>query len=468
MMEKPRNRRLNVFTVLLAIMALAAAGLYIRNALRQTHLEERSRWQQEFGAIATEASASVVAISVDQPSGITRLSIRGSGSGFILDAKGFIVTNEHVVHEAERITVTLSDHRKFQAELVAADPRSDIAVIKIDADGLRPLPLAAPDSWAVGDVIIALGNPMNTGADGEAVATFGHINRLDQRLSGELDHKTDRYYNNLLQTDALTLPGSSGGPLVNTQGQVIGINTAMGTAKQTGKQFGFAIALDIPAQQRIGDLMAGHAVAYAFLGVHLLEIDAKTQERLALKDISGALVQTAMPGTPAQRCGIRKGDVIRAINGKRVYRPEDVMATVNHHPTGKQIKVTVLRMAEGLPQEHTFTVTLTQRREADLRGYAEEGKQPSVVAWGVEVKPLTDWRRTKLGLKPFQAGLLVYAVDADSEADFSGIVPGAVITRIDGYRVDNLQNFAIKARDYASLPDLELITPKPENTTEKP
>ncbi|MBN2211534.1 MAG: trypsin-like peptidase domain-containing protein [Sedimentisphaerales bacterium] len=455
-MDQPNKRNLNVLIVILALVALVTAVLSVSSYLTR-HRGDQAHWQQQFGAIAEQAGRSVVAITSEQETGIPSLTTMGAGSGFIIDPAGYLLTNEHVVHKAERITVTLADRRKYEAMLVAGDVRSDLAILKIECDGLIALPFAAPQSWSVGDVIIALGNPFNTGADGTAIATFGYINGLNKKLASDVDPYNDRFYDNLIQTDAMIQPGNSGGPLVNLRGEAIGINTAMGQIGTTGLQFGFAIALDERTQKQIQALITEGEITHAFLGVQVVAVDRKTQQRLDLKELSGAAVIRVLPGTPAMEGGLRVGDVIRGINNQRIYNPDDVIGTVNDLSPGSEAAILVLRREGEKVTERTLKVRLARRRNGLVRGIIEESGQDDVTCWGMTVKPLTPWRRTMLGLSPQQRGVLVYEVLSGSPAEAAGLTPGVIITAIGGEPIDNLDDFVIKAGFEEALGKMEWI-----------
>ena len=421
---------------------------------------EEILWQVKLGPVAKQAAQSVVAISTDQRANEPGVNLRSAGSGFVVDAqKGFILTNEHVIHGADQITVALFDQRKYVARVVGADARGDIAVLKIEADKLVALPLAPPGKLAPGQMVVALGNPLGTGSDGRAVATFGVINRLNQKLSAFEDPSLNRFYNNLIQTNAQILPGSSGGPLINEKGDAVGINTAMATAVRSGQQFGFAIALDQPTLARVADLQNGASPQYAFLGVNVAEIDPGTLKKVALKEISGAMVDPVLLGGPAQEAGIRNGDVLRAINGERIHSPDDLIAFVNQLTPGATIQVEVLRSVRGQPRDLTIPVTLINRSLADLNGFSQESRQESVHVWGLEVKPLIPWRRQQLGLEPSRRGVLVYNVDSESFAERQGYRPGMVISRVGEYPVDDLEEFIRAAARYQNAPRLEVLDP---------
>jgi len=461
-MNRPRSY---ILIVILSICAICSATIYIWNFLSATGTEEIAGWKKQLSPVIEKANQAIVALEADQPLGDRGLIARNCGSGFIIDPAGLILTNEHIIHGAQRIIATLADQRKYQANLLASDMRSDIALLKIDADNFICLAIAPPEQLAIGQLVIALGNPLGTGSDGTAVATFGRINRLKQKLNPPLDDENDRFYDNLIQSDARILPGSSGGPLINELGQAIGINTAIATALVSGRQFGFAITLDETALGKIAHLETGRTKEYAFMGVETSEIDEYTQKMLGLKDLSGVKVRLVLPGSPAQTASLQTGDVIRAIDGRRMHSPDELISCLNHYQVGQTVAIDILRPSLTnyiTAEEITIPVRLAQRTLADLKGYKHEAKLNSIIAWGMEVKSLTSWRKYKLNLPPNQTGVLVYQVKPGSPADRKGIKAGAVIIKIaQQYNVVDLADFGDIARKYRTIPTMELLPAQP-------
>ena len=462
-MAQTNNRHVRVLVLLLTLCATVALAWYASRQWRAFNISAGESWQKEFAPIIAGAAKSVVAIETEQRT-VVGLTIKNAGSGFIIDSAGYILTNEHVVHEAESIRITLGDKRRFVAQLVGGDARTDLAVLKIDAANLPASEIVPVDDLTVGQVVIALGNPLGTGSDGKAVCSFGLINRLDQRLSDSPDDRNDRYYDNLIQTSAVTLPGSSGGPLIDEQGRTIGINTAMGAGVQTGRHYGFAIPLNRPIIHKISQLKAGISSHYAFLGIEVAEPDEKTQERLGLKDISGALVSLSLLDSPAQQAGIRSGDVVRTINHEKIFSRNDVISYVNRCRPEQVIEIELLRAIPDQPgraQEITIATALATRSLRDLRGYQQEARVDSKVIWGMELKTLTAWRRLKMNLDPTQGGVLIYDVMPGSQAERRGIRPGSIIVALGKDKVDNLADFAIVTKMYRFMPHIELLAQRP-------
>ncbi len=363
-MTKYRYMRLNFFTIVLAIVALTVSGLVVieRSFSPQSAITVQNhnwvRWQEEYGQTAAEA---VVAIESDKNLPQGDQIVQNSGSGFIIDPSGLIVTNQHVIEGAQTIRVTLHDKRTFIAKPIAADRRRDMAVLKIDLDNLPILPFGIAEKLVVGEPVIAMGNPLGTGADGTPVPTFGLINRL----GANLNPVEGRIYDNLIQTNATIMPGSSGGPLLNSKGKVVGINTAMGTGVKSGAIFGFAILLDLPTIDLIQKLSIGQIAPHAFLGVApAYQIDTATQKRLGLKDISGALVGYVEPKTPANIAGIKKGDLIRSIGDQRIFNRNDLFSAINRYKPGQTVIIKLKRGINGTSKDISLKVLLTGRKES--------------------------------------------------------------------------------------------------------
>jgi len=350
----------NALTVLLAVSGLVAAVTFVQQYNRSLKTDNMEIWYEHYGHVVERVSKSVVALEVELERAGSNIMDQNCGSGFIIDPAGYIVTNEHVIQHSKRIRVILLDKRQYVAVVVATDPFADLAVLKIEADDLTALPFGPMDMLTPGQIVIAMGNPLGTAADGRAVASFGHINRLNQNLRSALDHETSRTYHNLIQTSAVTLPGNSGGPLVNTMGQAVGIVSAVAGLEH---QFGFAITLDSGTIDKIEKLKQGRTIAYPCLGVNLASmVDRNTQERLGLKELSGALVAYVFPQLPARKAGIRPGDLIRAVNSRRIYSPNELIERINQCQPNEIIRIELLRGAVGRSRLLTIPVELTAQK----------------------------------------------------------------------------------------------------------
>ncbi|MDD3653640.1 MAG: trypsin-like peptidase domain-containing protein [Desulfotomaculaceae bacterium] len=266
----------------------------------------------------------------------------GLGSGFIVSADGYILTNEHVVSSADTIEVTLSGRNEpYPAKKIGADHDLDLAVLKIDAENLPTIPLGNSDSIRVGDWVIAIGNPYGL----DHTVTVGVIS-----AKGRPVNMRDRNYKNLLQTDASINPGNSGGPLLNLKGEVVGINTAINADAQG---IGFAIPSST-VQSVINDLINKGSVDHPWLGVYLQTINSEIAQYLGLEDQNGALIAQVANGSPAEKAGLKRGDVVVEYNGNKITNPNELTDLVSETPVGSQVEIRFIRGGEN----KTVTATI--------------------------------------------------------------------------------------------------------------
>ena len=292
--------------------------------------------------LAARAEPSIVSIhdSIAQTDLFGRqVEGQAAGTGFVLSADGYIVTNNHVIDGATDITVKFSDGDQVTADVVAADAGSDLAVLKADRGGLRALPLGDSDALQVGDQVVAIGNALDL--SGQPTVTTGIVSAKDRSLT----EPNGEHLANLLQTDTAINPGNSGGPLLDMNGNVVGINTAIAGQAQN---IGFAIAIN-PAQTLIDQLRAGQVPDHALLGV--------ATQPVPRADGGGAQVIEVQPGSAAAHAGIHPQDVITAIDNAKINGPDDLAAAITTHQPGDHVDVTYQRG----DQHHTVTVTLDTR-----------------------------------------------------------------------------------------------------------
>ena len=273
---------------------------------------------------------------------------RSTGSGFVIDPNGLIVTNAHVVESAGSIQVRLADGRRFPATVVGRDNRVDLALLKIEGAGrLTVLPLGDSNRLRVGELVLALGNPFGL----EQSVSFGIVSRKGAPLTVAAPGF------DFIQTDAAINPGNSGGPLVNMSGEVVGVNSMVA---RTGS-IGFAIPSNL-VKMLLPQLASKGRVDWGWLGVAIAEVTEDDIERLKLREPKGVLVRSVMPGEPADKGGVRADDVILGIDGTRLESPRDLQRVVSSTPVGKRVRVVLLR--EGQETELEVTIGLYQEREA--------------------------------------------------------------------------------------------------------
>src|SRR5437667_1526372 len=270
-----------------------------------------------------------------------REDTRASGSGVIVDAKGYVLTNNHVIENAQDITVRLSDGRKFTAKLVGRDPKTDLAVLKVDAPALLPVAeLGDSDQLRVGQWAIAIGNPFGL----DRTVTVGIVSATARNRVGVAT------YENFIQTDASINPGNSGGPLLNLDGKVIGINTAIVAA---GQGIGFSIPIN-EAKAVMAQLIAKGRVVRGWLGVVIQDLTDELASSFGVREREGVLVADVMKGGPAETAGLRPGDVVVELDGTRIHEVPDLQRHIANVAPGQRVRLRVVR--EGAPQRVTVTV----------------------------------------------------------------------------------------------------------------
>ena len=275
---------------------------------------------------------------------------RSTGSGFVIDSNGLIVTNAHVVEQAEWIQVRLADGRRFNGRTVGLDNRVDLALVRIDAKGLPVLPLGDSNRMRVGEFVLALGHPFGL----EQSVSFGIVSRKGQPLTVAAPGF------DFIQTDAAINPGNSGGPLVNMAGQVIGVNSM---AARNGS-IGFAIPSNL-VKLLVPQLAAKGKIEWGWLGVSIAEVTDEDVPRLKLREARGVLVRGVMPGQPAAVGGVKADDVLVAVDGTPLESPRDLQRVVSSTPVGKRVRLVLLR--EGRETEVEVTIGLYKEREARER-----------------------------------------------------------------------------------------------------
>jgi len=356
---------------------------------------------------------------------------RNLGSGFVIDKKGFILTNNHVVEKADEITVKLADGKSFLANIVGRDPKTDLALIRIESDQeLTPLPLGDSENLEVGDWVIAMGNPFgldNTVTAGIVSAKYRHIG------AGP--------YENFIQTDASINPGNSGGPLLNTRGEVIGINTVI--FSQTGGSIGIGFAIPINMAKEILEQLRTGRVIRGWLGVMIQKVTPELKAKLGLEEESGALVADVSSGGPAEKAGIQRGDVIVFFNGKKINEMNELPYLVASTPIGKTVPVKVIRKGK----EKTVEIKVGELKEEkkEPESGAKSGAESRL---GMRVEDLTPQLAKNLGLPPEAEGVAVVQVDVGSAAAEAGLRPGDVILDLDQEPVKNADAFLKKINRY--------------------
>jgi serine protease Do len=362
----------------------------------------------------------------------------GLGSGVLIDQRGYILTNEHVVSDAEKITVTLADGRDFVGTVKGKDPRSDLAVIQIDANGLPAARLGDSNAVKAGQWAIALGNPFGLVGAGPAVRavgaqpslTVGVVSALDRQLPRA--SQQDRDYTGLIQTDAAINPGNSGGPLLNLQGEIIGINVAILTSSRGFEGIGFAIPVN-KAKRVLATLIDGKRVIYGWLGIQIQDITDDVAEYYGLGKQQGVLVYQVLPDGPAAGAGIQDGDIIKTVEGRPIRYARELIDLVSGSPIGTRVRVEVLRTGE----TRTLQVAIGERP-----GEMGEAGGEAAQRWrGLMVGSLSDEQAERFELPPGMAGVVVLEVEPGSPAEQAGLRTGDVINEINRVRIEGVSPY---------------------------
>jgi serine protease Do len=357
----------------------------------------------------------------------------GLGSGFIIDERGYVVTNHHVIADADVIKVTLSDGNYYEAKIVGSDQESDIAVLKIDGKNLTVAELGSSSDLMVGEWVIAIGNPFGyLMKDSQPTVTVGVIS-----ATGRTFQKDRVKLNSLIQTDAAINPGNSGGPLVNCYGQVIGINTAIFSTTGGYQGVGFAIPINT-AKKIITKLIEHGMVKEPWLGLDFQELTKEIAEHLGLKDLHGALVSYVADGSPAQKSGLINGDVIVKIGDQNVNSPDDAIEISRLLDSGEKVSFRVFRKGE-------FQNILVSVKDNDVVDAAEK-------MLGFAVQSPTPEMTKKYGLSSYKRGALIARVRKDSSAYRAELKVGDLILRMSKEEPDSLRNFGV-SEDINNLND---------------
>lgn len=347
---------------------------------------------------------------------------RGAGSGFIISSDGFVLTNNHVVDDADKVTITLADKRKFDGKVIGTDPRTDVALVKIDTDEALPVvPLGSSDDLRVGDWVVAIGNPFGL----SHTVTAGIVSAKGRVIGAGP-------YDDFIQTDASINPGNSGGPLFNLNGQVVGINTAIVPG---GQGIGFSVPIDM-VEQIIDELKSDGSVARGWMGAGLQPMDPVLAEQLGTD--KGVVISAVYPDNPAAEAGLAPGDVVTAVDGEDVVEAEDVIRAIGNKKPGETVRLGIIRdghsktikvRLDSRPDEEDLATGNFGRNDHGSRGSdSEEGTVSAAERYGFRVADRRD-----LGSKS-EGGVVVTATVGDSPAG-RRLKVGDVIQEINRKRI---------------------------------
>ena len=361
----------------------------------------------------------------------------GLGSGFIIDKDGYIVTNNHVVDGADTIKVILKDESEYPAKVIGRDPVTDIALIKIEANGNLPtVNLGSSDNLKVGEWVTAIGSPFGL----QYTVTAGIVSAKGRAIgSGP--------YDDFIQTDASINPGNSGGPLINMKGEVVGINTMIIAG---GQGIGFAIPIDM-AKGIVKQLKTSGEVTRGWLGVTIQDLKGDLADYYGLKGKSGVLVASVVPGDPADKAGIKPKDVITDVNGQAVNTSRDLTSLAANLGVGENAKVTILRNGKS----QTLEVQIG-KRPLTMASVSENGQQEKKGEYGFSVTDVTPELARRYNLES-PAGVMVVGVEPRSKADAAGIQQGDLIIEINHQNVASVKDFKSLIDQYKKAGGINLL-----------
>ncbi len=349
--------------------------------------------------------------------GQREMPVRGEGSGFIVDPNGIILTNAHVVSDAKVVTVKLTDRREFSAKVLGSDPKTDIAVLKIDAKNLPVVPLGSARDLKVGEWVLAIGSPFGF----ENSVTVGVVSAKRRSLP-------DDGYVPFIQTDVALNPGNSGGPLFDSRGQVVGINSQI--FSRTGGYQGLSFAIPIEVATRVRDQIVAHgSVRHAKLGVTVQEVNQTLADSFRLEKPEGALVASVEKGGPADRAGLQSGDVILKADGKPIVASGDLPALIGEASPGDKVALEIWR--QGKRQEITARLGDASEKAASTAAADDKAANGRI---GLALRPLDPQERREAGV---DGGLLVEG--AGGPAAMAGVQPGDVLMAVNGTPVKSVE-----------------------------
>lgn len=348
------------------------------------------------------------------------------GSGVIVNPDGYIITNNHVIAGATDIEVFTESHRKFRARLIGTDPRTDIAVLKIDASGLPTLTLGDSSKLKVGDLVFAIGDPFGIGE----TATTGIVSATGRAIGGRIEH-----YQDFIQTDAAINPGNSGGALIDLHGYLVGINTAIISASGGGNE-GVGFAIPINMARNIMDQLVEHgSVVRGYLGVTIQDVNPDMAKAFGLSHGGGALVGDVTPDSPAAKNGIQRGDIILALNGQAVTSPDTLSVRISEMTPGAVVHLKIFRNGQTLEKDVKLGTYPKNGPTA-----AGPGNAPATALKGVQVENLTPELAQQLGISA-KSGVVVNSVDPSSAAAAAGVQRGDVIQEVNRKPVANVTQY---------------------------
>jgi Do/DeqQ family serine protease len=417
-----------------AAAAVTPAVVYIRTTYTSQANDQQSQMQQMFGEMFGQRV---------RPQNTPQMA---SGSGVIISPDGYIVTNNHVVEKAEKIEVVTNDHQSFKAKVIGTDPSTDLALIKIEGNNLPIVKLGNSDNVKVGEWVLAVGNPFKltstvtagiVSAKGRNIGIIGNEDQEENqnpfgRTQYQEQPRLNKAIESFIQTDAAINPGNSGGALVNTNGELIGINSAIASHTGSYEGYGFAIPINL-AKKVLDDIEKYGAVKRGYVGISFKELDQDAAAQLHIDRTVGLYVDQVIPGGGAAQAGIQKGDIITKVEGNKVYESSDLQERVGRLQPGDKIKIGVLRGNE----EKDFSVTLKADIPAPKVAVSKSASE-LYNKLGASFKPLSPAEKAKFHVN---AGVVITQVRDGGVFDVAEVPVGSVITSINRRPVASVDDF---------------------------
>tara|TARA_B100001996_G_scaffold360067_1_gene325822 strand:+ start:119 stop:1498 length:1380 start_codon:yes stop_codon:yes gene_type:complete len=441
------------------IIIIQAGFLFAQNSVVQ-------QFSRAFADVAESAKPAVVTIITDKimkvpnndlffffnpymdPNSDREYKTNALGSGVIVDAaNGYVLTNNHVVEDMDKIRVKLFNKREYDAKIIGSDPKSDLAILKIEAENLRQLKLGDSDKLRVGEWVMAVGSPFSENLS--HTVTTGIVSAL-----GRSNIIRGQSYEDFIQTDAAINPGNSGGALLNMQGELIGINTAIATGgyERGNRGVGFAIPSNM-TKRIMEDLIDKGYVVRSWLGVYIQPLDNDAAKALEMETRDGALVTQVIEGSPAEKGGVEEGDVIIRFDNKNISDPSNLKNTVSLMPPGSKSEVIVFRNGS----KKKLSVLLEELKDGKV---VASNSSPSTSILGLDVREITDSLRKKYGIEDEDGKLVIVSVDSNSEATDKGLREGDIIKRVGTQQVSSIKEFKKKVKASRSKGSLLLLIKK--------
>ena len=450
---------------ILVLTFFITSNLFSQNSVVQ-------QFSDSFADVAERAKPAVVTIITDKimkvpnndlyfffnpymdPNGEREYKTNALGSGVIVDARnGYIITNNHVVEDMDNIKVKLFDKREYKAEIMGTDPKSDLAILKIEADNLRQLKLGDSDKLRVGEWVMAVGSPFSENLS--HTVTTGIVSAM-----GRSNIIRGQSYEDFIQTDAAINPGNSGGALLNMKGELIGINTAIATGgyEKSNRGVGFAIPSNM-TERIMSDLIDKGYVTRSWLGVYIQPLDADAAKALEMNSRDGALVTQVVGDSPAELGGVQEGDVIIRFDNKNITDPSNLRNIVSLMPPGSKSDVVVFRNGS----KKNLSVVLQELKDGKQVAVKSNSSNESVL--GLELKEINGDLMEKYNIDKDDGKIVVVSVDVNSEAADKGLVEGDVIKRVGTQQVNSLKEFKKKEKASRKRGSLLLLVKKNDGSS---